>query len=137
MTLVVYDVISYGQINCTAIFGGETNSKNPHPSKLIIISHSSPKAAHALHAVLPYQRQRRHVINVEVQAPYRGLFLPVSAPPDRSEAVKAEVSLDGARMSVGPTGDAVAQLVERRPRDLMDSTTRGSNPARPEHKTNL
>ena len=35
------------------------------------------------------------------------------------------------------SGDVVAQLVERRPRDPMDSMTRGSNQSRPKHKKNL
>ena len=34
-------------------------------------------------------------------------------------------------------GDVAAQVVERRPRDPMDSMGRGSNPVRPEHKKNL
>ena len=33
-----------------------------------------------------------------------------------------------------PTGDVVAQLVERRPQDPMDSMTRGSNPIRTQEK---
>ena len=54
---------------------------------------------------------------------------------DHTGLVKAGVSVPPHhQLPLVPLGDVVAQLVERQPRDPMDSLTRGSNPVRSTRK---